>query len=183
MQCIAFLFTLIIFTLIYLAFLLIWTPTGYLFKIKNKKAWFLSSIPVFIIISIVFVLYQNRPAAIYEYRFGFSPTSDVTILEKHDWYFADTGQTYLRFIADQGTINKIIGRGLTKAGVNERCNIVDDLPWWNPDDDMDTVLYTEHFSNRLGEERIREQDFATERECLYYNPLTKEAHYYFIGID
>jgi len=183
MQCIAFLFTLAIIALIYLAFLVIWTPTGYLFKVKNKKVWFWSSILVFIVIAVVFIFYQNRPAAIYEYRFGFPPTSDVAILEKQDWYFADTGITYLKFTADQETINRIIGGGLAKAEENEHCSITNDLPgWWKPDD-VDTVLYTGYFSNRLGEERVREQEFATENECLYYNPLTQEAYYAFIGID
>ena len=183
MQCIACLFSLFIIALAYGAFLIIWTPTGYLFRTKSKKNWFLSSIPIFLVLLISFYLYQNRPAAIYEYRFGFLPTSDVIILRSQDSYFADTGKTYLKFTANQNTINKIVNRGLTQGG---GCNNTSDLPgWWQPDPNK-SLIYTGYFeeSEQAKEKELfRVQDFASESECLYYDPETREAYYTFIGID
>ncbi len=167
---------------------MIWAPAGYLFKIKNKKVWLLSSIPIFIVLFIIFVLYQHRSATIYERIFEFPPTSDVIILQSYDWYFADTGVTYLKFTANQSTVNQIVGRGLTlEKEANKRCNITDDLPeWWKPESNFNTVLYTGYFDERESSEEkgyFREQDFASESECLHYNFKTQEVYYSFIGID
>lgn len=183
MQCIACLFGLAFIAVVYGVFLILWAPAGHIFKVKNKTIWYLSSVPVFIVLVVLLYLYLNRPAAVYERVLGFPPTSDVTILNSDDFYFADTGKTYLRFTANESTINKIAKRGLYSGGY---CNALNDVPgWWKPNRSA-SILYTGSFSDNeivKEDEHLRQQNFASEIECLYYNATTKEAYYVFIGID
>ena len=110
MQCIACLFSLFSIALVYGVFLAIWMPVGFLLKIKNKKLWFLSSIPIFIIIFVAYLFYLSWPATVYKRTFGFSPAEDVIVHNSQDYYFADTGITYLRFTANPETIKRIVSR-------------------------------------------------------------------------
>ena len=181
MHCIACLLNVGITMVIYGVFFIIWGPTGYVLKVKNKKNWFLLSIPIFLVMLIAFFLYQYRSVATYERAFGFPPSSDVIILEKREWYFADTGVTYLKFKANENTINQIINRGLTQIKDTKYvCDFTTNHPeWWQPDNNQNTLIYTRPYN----EANIQEQDFFSEDECLYYNTKTQEAYYVFIGID
>lgn len=182
MQCIACLIGLIFIGALYGGLFLTWVAAGYIFKIKNKTVWYLSSIPVFIVMLLIFYQYQTRPSAVYQRVLGFPPTTDVAITRSSDYYFADAGKTFLKFTAEKHTIDKIVKRGLHEGG---HCNLPEPVPdWWKPQLNT-SILYTDSFfgDRDSKNEPIRRQDFASETECLYYDAITQEAYFMVIGID
>jgi hypothetical protein len=127
-------------------------------------------------------IYNQLPDNVYKSVFGFSPSADVTNIKSTYYYFADTGEFYLRFNASPQTINKIVRLGFTRHPRSElspedSSGLDDQGPpaWWKPVQTKSTRYY---------QARKRIGDFSTmEEEWLCYDASTQLAYYHYIGID
>lgn len=137
---------------------------------------------VFTLCTIIWGIFSvSKPANVYEITFGTPPPADVTDIQSHDWYFADSGLTYLKFKASPTTIKKLTTKdwhqlsGKKLDEVNFVYMVNDDKPlWWHPRKTSSSQIY---------KGSLHSHDFATVDEMLIYNPKTQQAYYRFVGID
>ncbi|MBW3635520.1 MAG: hypothetical protein KY445_03510 [Armatimonadetes bacterium] len=130
--------------------------------------------------SILYGTYWNsNPANIYRLAFEKEPAPDVTVLQSYNYAFADTGITFLKFKAAPQTIAQLTKSPWRLIPRKDRADALGNIPeekptWWNPKISVETQVYL--CSNR-------QKSFASENEILIYDPISRQTHYSFIGID
>lgn len=126
-----------------------------------------------IILLVLYFIYSSSPVVVYQYTFGMKPPADVSNIKSSQYYFLDTGHTYLKFNASPNTVAKIISRGLQEK-TDMRLDSSGAPKWWDPPLNSDVEMYQGYFEDR---------DFGFEREQLIYDPATQTVYFYFLGID
>jgi hypothetical protein len=138
-----------------------------------------------IIGTMTFGLIQSmRPTAVFKQAFQTSPKG-VTNLRSRYWFFADSGEIYLRFNCSTQTMTRILPHGLLQtdeATLKEKLGKgwQQDRPdWWQlPATNAMTAYYLRESGQGGG------RWFSTsEMEVLVYDSQTHTAFYLYSGLD
>ena len=166
----------------------------FLFACWKKKRWlkWISGVPLalvslFAILAVstvvLGVVQSMRPTAVFKQAFNKSPTA-ITNLHSKYWFFADSGEMFLRFNCAPQKLAQIIPPGLQKADpatfnemIGKTANIRNPDWWTLPSSASKPDYYLRESS--IGNGRW----FQSETEALIYDPVTQTAFYYFRGID
>ncbi len=164
---------------VYVAFFAMWAPLIFILKVKRKwRATFIAA-------PLVGLLYlggvaglfwhSTRPGEVYKNTFGVHPSADVSDLKSRLYYFADTGEVFLQFKCNKATLDSLIAsKGMAIDPAPK--SVWDETPqWWLPGLGAD---WSECYSTENST-----KGFAQEEAVLIYNPNTKQANYYWRGID
>ena len=111
--------------------------------------------------------------------FDFEPTADVDITNSLWVESGDSCSRYLRFHANQSTIDRIIAAGRVRP---DRSAVsfgkANDPGWWRPSRGPKTKVYTYDMYFRTERTESGSQD-----EILIYNPSTREAYYRYLSTE
>src|SRR5436190_21172103 len=161
---------------------------------KRQKKWLrlLAGIPALAmatvaVLVVAFMIYgildSKNPRSIFKREFGRPPPASVSEIQSSCWWFADTGNTYLRFKATKEAFEKLVPVGLERKTVEEMKR---DTPgesgevptWWDYQIGPEWICYLRVKSGANGQNR---KGFDSETEYFVYNPATHVAYYHFIG--
>jgi hypothetical protein len=171
---------------VYAAFVVLWVGGRNRFGRKRFWSVLLTSFPVF-----VFLLFlagfaaraaASRPYHVYRSSFDLEPTPDVEITNSvwHDW--SNPRTRYLKFNADQSTIDRIIAaRQFEKERSGASFAKGDDPAWWNPPRGPGIGVYVYKTQFRTLDRRGEAEGSCDE--ILIYDPSTRETYYRYIGTD
>jgi hypothetical protein len=173
----------------FLCFLLVWIYVGQRFEIWEIWPYWLyllGSVPAFVlflfILGITAKCLKSLPNKVYKDSFGFGPTPDVRIVNSSWDGSCDSDCRYLKFYADQSTIDMITSQELTRRRDLWRDTWLDFRPddpsWWRPCFEPNYHVYT--YDDDFGRHK---RGHSLEQEVLIYYPSSKEAYYRYIGID
>jgi hypothetical protein len=132
------------------------------------------------------IIRAKNPQWVFKTTFDVSPPPSVSKIQSSYYWFADTGDVYLRFQTSQEEFNKLVSTNLIKKTAEEmKCDTPGeaggDAPdWWDYKIQSDWIYYLRNYSsaNDSGP-----KGFFSETEYFAYNPKTQTAYYHFIGID
>ncbi len=123
--------------------------------------------------------WASRPYHVYRCSFDLEPTADVNITNSLWVESGGSCSRYLRFYANQPTIDRIIAAGRVRP---DRSTLsfgkANDPGWWKPSRGPKTKVYTYEMYFRTERDESGSQD-----EILVYNPSTREAYYRYIGTE
>ena len=135
-------------------------------------------VPIALLVSINFAQ-GSFPSHVFESSFGFAPTSDVVELKGEKSTFGDSGSAYLRFRANQQTVERIIGPRFVEIDENrfrsQTASALKSAPsYWRPFDGKPTHFYEAYrFDN----------SFGFSNAVLSYDESNDMVHFYWIGVD
>jgi hypothetical protein len=151
-------------------FYLLWWFVLHLCGVTSKKARWLS-LPVFVFLLGLLLLIPSRPAEVFKSAFGFPPPHDVRELKAKMYLVGQSGVCYLRFEADEKTVQRILARGLTLADTNQPFSLTTGPnrqlapEWWRPKDlGSNFQFYQVVFTNK--------DSYDWVRESLGYDPVS-----------
>lgn len=191
------LFVILIWGVLALIGLIVFASLGGLFLLAcwKKKRWlkWLSGVPLALFTLLAFTILGTmsfgfiqsmRPTAVLKQAFQTSPKG-VTNLRSKYWFFADSGEMYLRFNCSTQTLARILPAGLVQTdqvtfkGKLGKSWLQNRPDWWQLP-----------ATNTVGAYYLRESGqgggkwFSTsEIEVLVYDSLTHTAFYFYSGLD
>ena len=127
-----------------------------------------------------------NPRSIFKEEFGIAPPASVSKIQSSYYWFADTGDVYLRFQTSQEEFNKLVSVNLKKKTAEEMKRDTPgesggEIPsWWDYQIQSDWIYYLRFYSS---EKESGLKGFFWETEYFAYNPKTQMAYYHFVGID
>lgn len=164
---------------VYMVFFAVWTPVIFIFRVKRKWRSTFIAIPLvglLYVAGIVGLFWHNtRPGVVYENTFGIPPSADVTDLKSKLYYFADKGEVFLQFKCSRETLDSLIASQNLKMHADPQMLWSDEPDWWGLGDGLSPREYYKSGVSRKG--------FMSEDTILIYNANTKQANYYWSGID
>lgn len=165
-------------------FYLLWWFGLRLCGVKNRQAKWLC-LPTFVFLAFLLVLpllISSRPAGVFKAAFGFLPPPDVRELKTKWFLVGQSGGCYLRFKADDKTLQRILDRGLSQADTNRILLLVtgdntQPAPkWWRPEDlGTNPQFYEVVFTNK--------NSYDWVRESLGYDPISHLVLFKRVEID
>lgn len=183
MPILAVIFTIILLALgavaVYVLFFAVWVPSIFIFKIKRKWRATFIAIPLVGLVYITALVglwkFSTSPSVVYRNTFGVSLTADVLDIKSDLYYFADYGEVYLQFECNRTTLDSLVAsRNMTVDSAPSA--IWSDPPkWWNPGP---VSAWPECYKTE-----ISSKGFASEEAILIYDLNTRQANYYWSGID
>ena len=170
-------------------FVFFWVGIGQRLGVRRYGLYVAASVPAFI--AFLFLAYATicvtklvldvctSDAYVYEHSFGFSPTPDVQIIRSSWRDDGDSRTKYLKFQADQSTIDRIIAeRALLPQESATPSSRREDPSWWDWwRDPKRRLVYSYNPFSRAG----RGGELSFEDEVLIYDATTREAYYRYYG--
>lgn len=114
------------------------------------------------------------PSQIYEARFGYSPSTDVTDLEGKVSTFGDSSTVELRFRANQQTFNKLLASRFLEID-RDRFITLNASP--------DNWKRVGNRSTRYYEASSFDDTYSSSTAIMAYDEWSREVYFYWVGID
>lgn len=177
----------------FMVFLIVWAGVGERIKVRRFWLYMAASLPTFIVLLFLtlFALYAMRgvfdactsASYVFEHSFGFAPTQDVQIAYS-TWRTDDLARgQYLKFYADQRTIDRIVAAKSLQRG--ERVDVLmrrnEDPSWWECCWSMPEHSNVYGYCGNNCMRPNGDQEYHTEDEALIYDPKSRQAYYRYLG--
>jgi energy-coupling factor transporter transmembrane protein EcfT len=183
MSILAVIFTIILLALgalvVYILFFAVWVPSIFLFRIKRKWRATFIAIPlvgfVYVAALVGLWMYSTSSSVVYKNTFGTPPAADILNINSKLYYFADYGEVYLQFECNRDTLDSLIASKNMDVDSAPKAIWSDPPKWWNPGP---VASWPECYRS---DQSIK--GFASEEAILIYDLKTKQANYYWSGID
>jgi hypothetical protein len=147
----------------------------------------MATIAIFLVAFIAWGIIRSiNPRSIFKEEFGIAPPASISKIQSSYYWFADTGDEYLRFQTSQEEFDKLVSTNLKKKTAEEMKRDTpgeyggDTPDWWDYQIQSDWIYYLRVYSS-ANESGLK--GFFSEDEYFAYNPKTQIAYYHFIGID
>jgi len=147
----------------------------------------MAMIAIFLVAFIAWgIIRSMNPRSIFKEEFGIAPPTAVSKIQSSYYWFADTGDVYLRFQTSQEEFDKLVSGNLKKKTAEEMKR---DTPseygggtpdWWDYQIQSEWIYYLRVYSS---EKESGLKGFFWETEYFAYNPKTQTAYYHIVGID
>ena len=132
------------------------------------------------------IVRSKNPNWVFKQQFNVTPPVSVSKIQSAYYWFADTGDIYLRFQTSEEEFYKLVSTNLVMKTVEE---MKSDAPGesggnipksWDYSVESEWIYYLRVSPSNSGSGK---RDFSNETEYFAYNPKTQIAYYHFIGID
>ncbi len=165
--------------IVFAIFLTVWIPAIFILKIKRKwRATFYATplVGLLYVTGIVGIFwYSTRPSVVFENTFGNPPPADVVDIKSELYTFADSGHVFMQFKCDRATIDLLIASQSMTIDPNPQIIWDEEPDWW--------LLGSARTWPECYRSEVNKKGFATEEAVLIYDLNTKQANYYWYGID
>ena len=151
----------------------------------RKRLWLVLVVSIPALLLLLFAAdfaagaWASRPYHVYRCSFDLEPTADVAIADSLWLESGGSCSRYLRFHANQSTIDRIIAAGRVRP---DRSAVsfgkANDPGWWRPSRGPKTKVYTYDMYFRT-----ERDESGSQNEILIFNPSTREAYYRDLGTE